>query len=70
MSATDTAALLNHRSVRSYSDRPLPAGTLETLVIAAEALGLGTVSIGALRNDLHGRERIGKVLNDQRLALR
>lgn len=31
------AGLLNHRSVRAYTDRPLPAGTLETLVAAAQS---------------------------------
>jgi nitroreductase len=29
--------LTNHRSVRKYSDRPLPAGTLETLITAASS---------------------------------
>ncbi|PLZ01033.1 NADPH-dependent oxidoreductase [Burkholderia sp. WAC0059] len=31
------AALLAHRSVRAYADRPLPAGTLETLIAAAQS---------------------------------
>ncbi|MGV6477261.1 nitroreductase family protein [Azotobacter vinelandii] len=30
-------ALLAHRSVRAYLDRPLPAGTLETLLAAAQS---------------------------------
>jgi nitroreductase len=29
--------LLAHRSVRAYADRPLPAGTLETLIAAAQS---------------------------------
>ncbi|HKR40750.1 MAG TPA: NADPH-dependent oxidoreductase [Paraburkholderia sp.] len=29
--------LLAHRSVRNYADRPLPAGTLETLIAAAQS---------------------------------
>ncbi len=32
-----TAMLLRHRSVRAYRDEPLPAGTLETLVAAAQS---------------------------------
>ncbi|HYQ40195.1 MAG TPA: NADPH-dependent oxidoreductase [Pseudomonas sp.] len=32
-----TATLLNHRSVRAYLDRPLPSGTLETLLGAAQS---------------------------------
>lgn len=31
------AALLSHRSVRAYLDRPLPEGTLEALVAAAQS---------------------------------
>ena len=31
------ATLLQHRSVRAYLDRPLPAGTLETLLAAAQS---------------------------------
>ncbi len=31
------ASLLRHRSVRAYLDRPLPAGTLETLLGAAQS---------------------------------
>ncbi|MBV2132200.1 NADPH-dependent oxidoreductase [Pseudomonas sp. MAP12] len=31
------ATLLEHRSVRAYLDRPLPAGTLETLLAAAQS---------------------------------
>jgi len=30
-------ALLAHRSVRNYTDQPLPAGTLETLIAAAQS---------------------------------
>lgn len=29
--------LLNHRSVRAYRDEPLPAGTLETMIAAAQS---------------------------------
>ncbi|WP_235210619.1 NADPH-dependent oxidoreductase [Caballeronia sordidicola] len=29
--------LLSHRSVRAYSDRPLPGGTLDTLIAAAQS---------------------------------
>ncbi len=49
--------LLTHRSIRSYLSKPLPKGTLETLiaaaqaVAAAESLGLGTVYVGAIRNN-------------------
>ena len=49
--------LLSHRSVRRYSKAAAPPGTLEALiagaqnaVVAAEASGLGTAFIGALRN--------------------
>ena len=31
------ASLLDHRSVRSYKPDPVPAGTLETLVAAAQS---------------------------------
>lgn len=30
-------SLLAHRSVRNYADKPLPAGTLETLIAAAQS---------------------------------
>ncbi|MBK0002697.1 nitroreductase family protein [Erwinia sp. S38] len=34
---TQIAGLLRHRSVRNFTDRPLPAGWLETLVAAAQS---------------------------------
>jgi nitroreductase len=37
VSAPTAASLLSHRSVRKYSDRPAPAGTLELLIAAAQS---------------------------------
>ncbi|CAG9250370.1 NADPH-dependent oxidoreductase [Paraburkholderia unamae] len=46
--------LLAHRSVRNYADRPLPAGTLETLIAAAQSAStssnLQTWSVVAVEN--------------------
>jgi nitroreductase len=46
--------LLAHRSVRNYADRPLPAGTLETLIAAAQSAStssnLQTWSVVAIEN--------------------
>ncbi|TDV19496.1 NADPH-dependent oxidoreductase [Paraburkholderia caballeronis] len=46
--------LLAHRSVRAYANRPLPAGTLETLVAAAQSAAtssnLQTWSVVAVEN--------------------
>jgi nitroreductase len=47
------AALLNHRSVRAYTDRPLPPGIVESLVAAAQSAAtssnLQTWSVVAVR---------------------
>ncbi|MEX3916462.1 NADPH-dependent oxidoreductase [Paraburkholderia sp. BR10872] len=46
--------LLTHRSVRNYADRPLPDGTLETLIAAAQSAStssnLQTWSVVAIEN--------------------
>ncbi len=48
------AGLLSHRSVRAFSDRPLPEGLLETLVAAAQSApsssNLQTFSVVAIEN--------------------
>ena len=60
--------LLNHRSVRSYSDRPLPAGTLETLVAAAQSAAtssnLQAWSVIEIQ-DPQRRARLAKLANNQ-----
>lgn len=47
-------SLLAHRSVRNYADKPLPAGTLETLIAAAQSAStssnLQTWSVVAIEN--------------------
>ncbi|MFG1297946.1 NADPH-dependent oxidoreductase [Xanthobacter variabilis] len=48
------AALLSHRTVRAYSDRPLPDGLVETLVAAAQSApsssNLQTFSVISVQN--------------------
>lgn len=60
--------LLNHRSVRSYSDRPLPAGTLETLVAAAQSAAtssnLQAWSVIEVQDPAR-RARLAKLANNQ-----
>lgn len=60
--------LLNHRSVRNYSDRPLPAGTLETLVAAAQSAAtssnLQAWSVIDVQ-DPQRRARLAKLANNQ-----
>ncbi|MDU9391804.1 NADPH-dependent oxidoreductase [Pseudomonas sp. zfem002] len=60
--------LLNHRSLRSYADRPLPAGTLETLVAAAQSAAtssnLQAWSVIEVR-DPQRRARLAALANNQ-----
>ncbi len=60
--------LLSHRSVRAYRSDPLPAGTLETLVAAAQSAAtssnLQTWSVVAVE-DAARKERLSKLANNQ-----
>ncbi|WP_095156744.1 NADPH-dependent oxidoreductase [Pseudomonas sp. Irchel 3E13] len=61
--------LLNHRSVRSYSDRALPDGTLETLIAAAQSAAtssnLQAWSVIEVRDPAR-RARLARLANNQR----
>ena len=61
-------ALLAHRSVRNYTNRPLPAGTLETLIAAAQSAStssnLQTWSVVAVE-DPERKARLSKLAADQ-----
>ena len=54
------ASILNHRSVRGYQPTPVPPGTLETLVAAAQSAAtssnLQTWSVVAVEDPAHRRE--------------
>lgn len=60
--------LLAHRSVRAYADRPLPAGTLETLIAAAQSAStssnLQTWSVVAVE-DAARKDRLATLAADQ-----
>lgn len=60
--------LLNHRSVRSYSDRALPPGTLETLIAAAQSAAtssnLQAWSVIEVQDPAR-RARLAKLANNQ-----
>ncbi|TBU73515.1 NADPH-dependent oxidoreductase [Pseudomonas daroniae] len=60
--------LLAHRSVRSYLERPLPAGTLETLLAAAQSAAtssnLQAWSLLAIEDPVR-KERLATLANDQ-----
>ncbi len=62
-------SLLDHRSVRGYKRDPLPAGTLETLVAAAQSAAtssnLQTWSVVAV-NDPAKRAEFAKIANNQK----
>jgi len=62
------ALLLNHRSVRAFLPEPLPAGTLETLVAAAQSAAtssnMQTFSVVAV-TDPARKARLAHVANDQ-----
>jgi len=61
-------AMLQHRSVRAYLDRPLPAGTLELLVAAAQSAAsssnLQAWSVVAVE-DPDRKARLSRLANDQ-----
>lgn len=63
------ASMLRHRSVRAYADRPLPPGTLETLVAAAQSAptssNLQTWSVVAVE-DAERRGRLSSLAGNQR----
>ena len=63
------ASLLTHRSVRGYKPDPLPAGTLETLVAAAQSAAtssnLQTWSVVAVDNPAT-RAEFAKIANNQK----
>jgi nitroreductase len=63
------ASLLMHRSVRGYRSDPLPAGTLETLMAAAQSAStssnLQTWSVIAV-NDPATRSELAKIASNQR----
>lgn len=60
--------LLNHRSLRSYSDRPVPDGTLETLIAAAQSAAtssnLQAWSVIDVQDPAR-RARLAKLANNQ-----
>lgn len=60
--------LLAHRSVRAYADRPLPAGTLETLIAAAQSAStssnLQTWSVVAVEDPAR-KDRLATLAADQ-----
>ncbi|WP_245643762.1 NADPH-dependent oxidoreductase [Paraburkholderia oxyphila] len=61
-------SLLAHRSVRNYTNQPLPAGTLETLIAAAQSAStssnLQTWSVIAIE-DPERKARLSKLAADQ-----
>lgn len=63
------AGLLAHRSVRAFSDRPLPVGLLETLVAAAQSApsssNLQTFSLVAVENT-QTKARLAEVAGGQK----
>ena len=63
------ASLLDHRSVRGYKPDPLPAGTLETLISAAQSAAtssnLQTWSVVAV-NDPATRAEFARIANNQK----
>jgi nitroreductase len=63
------AALLDHRSVRAYRPDPLPDGTLETLVAAAQSAAtssnMQTWSVVSV-TDPARKARLARIANDQR----
>ncbi len=62
------ASLLNHRSVRGYISKPVPNGTLETMIAAAQSAAtssnLQTWSVVAV-NDPATRAEFAKIANNQ-----
>jgi nitroreductase len=60
--------LLSHRSVRAYANRPLPAGTLETLIAAAQSApsssNLQTWSVVAVE-DPQRKARLSALVGNQ-----
>jgi nitroreductase len=60
--------LLSHRSVRAYLSKPLPSGTLETLIAAAQSAAtssnLQTWSVVAVE-DHQRKERLAQLANNQ-----
>lgn len=60
--------LLNHRSLRSYADKPLPPGTLETLIAAAQSAAtssnLQAWSVIEVQDPAR-RARLAKLANNQ-----
>jgi nitroreductase len=63
------AGLLNHRSVRAYSSKPVPEGTVETLVAAAQSAAtssnLQTWSVVQVDDPAHRRE-LAAIAGDQK----
>lgn len=63
------AALLSHRTVRAFSDRPLPEGLIETLVAAAQSApsssNLQTFSVVAVENPAT-KARLAEVAGGQK----
>jgi len=63
------ASLLTHRSVRGYTSDPLPAGTLETLIAAAQSAAtssnLQTWSVISIQ-DPATRAELAKIANNQK----
>ncbi|MFV9507685.1 MAG: NADPH-dependent oxidoreductase [Oscillochloridaceae bacterium umkhey_bin13] len=66
--STTLELLLGHRSVRAYRDEPLPAGTLEALVAAAQSAAsssnLQTWSVVAVEDPAR-RERLAALAGNQ-----
>lgn len=62
------STLLSHRSVRAYRDKPLPSGTLETLVAAAQSAAtssnLQTWSVVAVEQPQR-KEKLAQLANNQ-----
>lgn len=62
------STILGHRSIRSYQTTPLPAGTLETLMAAAQSAAtssnLQTWSVVAVR-DPERKDRLATLANNQ-----
>lgn len=63
------AGLLSHRSVRAFSDRPLPEGLIETLVAAAQSApsssNLQTFSVVAVENP-QTKARLAEIAGGQK----
>ncbi|MBV1838337.1 NADPH-dependent oxidoreductase [Acetobacter estunensis] len=63
-----TRGLLAHRSVRSFSDRPLPVGTIETAIAAAQSASsssnLQIWSVIAVEDSAR-KERLSRLAGDQ-----